>query len=102
LEAMYWGRQAGFRYMNLGEAPLAEWHSEQHQEVNSYLMSLAFRHGRHFYSYQGLRNYKERFNPVWRPVYVAWPSERPLATVLSDIATAIGTRAPAPKKLGRQ
>ncbi len=98
VEAMRWGRDAGYRFLDLGEAPVADWHSEDHIEMRSQLMSLAFRFGRHFYSYQGLRNYKDRFSPVWNPVYVAWPVDRPLDTVLSDIAQLIGSTDIEPKK----
>ena len=98
VEAMQWGRGQGFRYLDLGEAPLADWHSDDHIEMRSQLMSLAFRFGRHFYSYQGLRNYKDRFDPVWNPVYVAWPRDRQLDTVLSDIAQLIGSSDTEPRK----
>ena len=30
-----------------------------------------FRHGEHFYNFQGLRRYKDKFNPEWRPRYLA-------------------------------
>ncbi|MDG2013630.1 MAG: hypothetical protein P8J33_09000, partial [Pirellulaceae bacterium] len=56
------------------------------------------RFGRHFYSYQGLRNYKDRFSPVWHPIYVAWPPDRTLEVVLSDIAQLIGSSDTEPKK----
>ena len=70
---------------------MADWHSTEHMEMRSQLMSLAFRFGKHLYSYQGVRNYKDRFSPVWNPIYVAWPADRPLGTVLSDIAQIIGS-----------
>jgi phosphatidylglycerol lysyltransferase len=98
VEAISWGRQRGYRFMDLGEAPLADWHSDDHIQMRSQLMSLAFRFGRHFYSYQGLRNYKDRFQPVWNPVYVAWPPDKPLETVLSDISRLIGSSDTEPKK----
>ena len=91
VEVMNWAREKGYRFLSLGEAPMANWHSDDHIEKRSQLMSLGFRFGRHFYSYQGLRNYKDRFNPVWRPVYVAWPPDKPLDVVLADIAQIIGS-----------
>ena len=91
VEVMNWARDKGYRFLSLGEAPMANWHSDDHIEKRSQLMSLGFRFGRHFYSYQGLRNYKDRFNPVWRPVYVAWPADKPLDVVLADIAQIIGS-----------
>ena len=98
VEIMQWGRQSQFRFMDLGEAPIANWHSDQHIRMRSQLMSLAFRFARHFFSYQGLRNYKDRFQPLWRPVYVACPPDKPLETVLSDVAHLIGSSETAPRK----
>ena len=98
VEALKWGRSCKYRFLSLGQAPLANWHSDDHIQMRSQLMSLAFRFGRHFYSYQGLRNYKDRFNPVWWPVYVAWPGDRPLDIVLSDIAQLIGSSDTEPRK----
>lgn len=98
VEATQWGRDQGYRFLSLGEAPMADWHSDDHIQMRSQLMSLAFRFGQHFYSYQGLRNYKDRFRPVWRPVYVAWPPDKPLDTVLSDIAQLIGSSDIEPKR----
>ena len=91
IEAIRWGQAEKYRYLDLGEAPMADWHSTEHMEMRSQLMSLAFRFGKHLYSYQGVRNYKDRFSPVWNPIYVAWPADRPLGTVLSDIAQIIGS-----------
>ena len=90
VESMLWGKTRRFRHFSFGPAPLAEWHSKVHQTVRAQLMSIAFRMGQHFYSYQGLRNYLERFSPMWQPLFLACPADRPLGTVLSDIADLIG------------
>lgn len=97
IEAIRWGQSEQYRFLDLGEAPMADWHSAEHIEMRSQLMSLAFRFGKHFYSYQGVRNYKDRFSPVWNPIYVASPADRPLDTVLSDIAQIIGSSDIEPK-----
>ncbi len=91
VQSMSWGNARRFRHFSFGPAPLAEWHSGKHQAVRAQLMSIAFRMSRHFYSYQGLRNYLERFSPMWQPLFLASQAERPLGTVLSDIAGIIGS-----------
>lgn len=93
-ESMLWGQTRDFRHFNLGPAPLSQWHSPQHQDARASLMNIAFRLGRHFYSYQGLRNYLERFTPAWQPLFLAWPHERPLNRVFMDIAELIGSASP--------
>ncbi|HYU35043.1 MAG TPA: phosphatidylglycerol lysyltransferase domain-containing protein, partial [Thermoanaerobaculia bacterium] len=47
-------------------------------------------HGEHFYNFQGLREYKEKFDPVWEPRYLACPGGLMLPRVLTDIAALIG------------
>ena len=56
----------------------------------SRLGALVFRHGEHFYNFQGLRQYKEKFEPVWEPRYLACPGGLTLPRVLGDIAALIG------------
>lgn len=51
---------------------------------------LIFRHGGHFYNFRGLRAFKEKFDPEWRPRYVAAPSALPPLLTLADAARLIG------------
>jgi phosphatidylglycerol lysyltransferase len=49
-----------------------------------------FRHGESFYSFRGLREYKDRFDPVWEPRYLASPGGLALPLILTDVASLIG------------
>jgi phosphatidylglycerol lysyltransferase len=46
-----------------------------------------FRHGEHFYNFQGLRQLKEQFDPEWEPTYLASSSALALPRILADIAS---------------
>jgi phosphatidylglycerol lysyltransferase len=48
-----------------------------------------FRHGEHFYNFQGLRQYKEKFDPTWEPRYLACPGGLALPRILADLASLI-------------
>jgi phosphatidylglycerol lysyltransferase len=50
---------------------------------------LLFRHGEHFYNFEGLRDYKDKFDPVWRPKYLASPGGFVLPVILANVATLI-------------
>ncbi|MGK0169615.1 MAG: phosphatidylglycerol lysyltransferase [Gammaproteobacteria bacterium] len=45
-----------------------------------------FRHGEHFYNFEGLRTYKEKFEPVWTPKYLASPGALALPLILFDVS----------------
>ena len=72
-ELMLWGKTRGYEWFNLGMAPLSG--LEQHALAPMWhkLGRLIFRHGESFYNFEGLRNYKEKFDPEWRPRYIACP-----------------------------
>ena len=50
---------------------------------------LLFRHGEHFYNFDGLRQYKEKCRPVWEAKCIAAPGGFQIAMILRDIATLI-------------
>jgi phosphatidylglycerol lysyltransferase len=87
---MLWGRDQGFRWFNLGMATLSGLEARSLAPLWSRLGALVFRHGEHFYNFQGLRQYKEKFEPVWEPRYLACPGGLALPRVLADIAALIG------------
>ena len=49
-----------------------------------------FSHGEHFYNFQGLRAYKEKFGPVWTPRFLVSPGGFALPQVLANLASLIG------------
>ena len=51
--------------------------------------ALVYRHGEHFYNFQGLRAYKEKFDPEWSPRYLAAPGGLALPRVIADVAALI-------------
>ena len=48
-----------------------------------------YRYGEHFYNFRGLRQYKEKYDPVWEPRYLAAPGGLALPRVLASIAALI-------------
>jgi phosphatidylglycerol lysyltransferase len=84
-ELMLWGRAEGFRWFNLGMAPLSNLTERSQSQLWPYLGTLLYRHGEHFYNFAGLRHYKEKFGPVWRPLYLASPGGLALPAILVDV-----------------
>jgi phosphatidylglycerol lysyltransferase len=51
--------------------------------------ALLFRHGEHFYNFQGLRAFKDKFDPVWQPRYLASPGGLTTPFVLGHVAALV-------------
>jgi phosphatidylglycerol lysyltransferase len=86
---MLHAKQEGYRWFNLGMAPLSGIEDRALAPLWSRLGAFVFRHGEHFYNLQGLRQYKAKFDPVWRPKYLACPGGLTVPRVLANIATLI-------------
>jgi len=89
IECMLWGKAQGYRWFNLGMAPLSG--LEEHPLAPAWhkLGRLVSRYGENFYHFEGLRKYKEKYQPVWRPRYLAAPGGVALAGALLDVTNLI-------------
>jgi phosphatidylglycerol lysyltransferase len=86
---MLWGKQQGYRWFNLGMAPLAGLTNRPYAPLWHRVGSMIYQHGEHFYNFQGLRSYKEKFDPVWEPRYLASPGGMALPRIMTNLATLI-------------
>jgi phosphatidylglycerol lysyltransferase len=78
-----WARDAGYRRFNLGlAAPEASANGED-TDSNEIGWSLHYlrEHMTAFYRHHGSRAFKEKFGPLWSPLYLAYPSDVSLASV---------------------
>ena len=89
VQLMLLGRDEGYEYFNLGMAPLSGVDSHRLGPIWNRVSSLIFRHGEHFYNFQGLRNYKEKFDPEWSAKYLASPGGFALPQILANVSTLI-------------
>jgi len=89
IQLMLWGKQKGYRMFNLGVAPLSGLERRAMAPLWSKIGAFIFRHGEHFYHFQGLREYKEKFDPEWEPKYLASPGGLLLPRILTDITALI-------------
>ncbi|GAB6898048.1 bifunctional lysylphosphatidylglycerol flippase/synthetase MprF [Kineosporia succinea] len=87
VESMLWAQAEGYDTFNIGMAPLSGmrtdgtfWERAGH---------LLWTHGEHFYNFQGLRQFKERFGPEWETRYVASFGGPALPVVMLDVAVLV-------------
>lgn len=89
IELMLWGKAQGFRWFNLGMAPLAGLADREFAPAWNRVGAFVYRHGEHFYNFEGLRAYKEKFHPQWRPRYIASPGRTALPRIIMDVTSLI-------------
>jgi phosphatidylglycerol lysyltransferase len=90
VQLMLHGRAQGRRRFNLGMAPMSGFEERRGAPIWQAMGTLLFRHGEHFYNFRGLRAYKQKFDPVWTPRYLASPGGLALPRILANVASLIG------------
>jgi phosphatidylglycerol lysyltransferase len=88
-ELMLWGRAQDYRWFNLGMAPLSGLESHPLAPAWHRVGNFIFRHGEHFYNFEGLRRYKAKFDPAWEPRYLVARGGIALPRVLVDVSVLI-------------
>ncbi|WP_243652528.1 bifunctional lysylphosphatidylglycerol flippase/synthetase MprF [Novosphingobium sp. PhB165] len=99
---MLWGRQEGYSWFNLGLAPLSGIEARRLAPTWARAAGMLFRHGAAFYGFEGLRNYKEKFAPVWEPRFIASPGGIARGRALLDLQALIGDSRGAARLRGSQ
>ena len=89
IELMLWGRENGYQRFNLGMSPLSGIENRSLAPLWNRIGALLFSRGEPFYNFQGLRLYKEKFDPVWEPRYLASPGGLVLPRILTNVASLI-------------
>ncbi|MBJ8193080.1 DUF2156 domain-containing protein, partial [Bacillus cereus] len=56
------------------------------------LARLVFRYGGHWYGFEGLRRYKEKFSPEWQARYLAYPAGMTLPMLTLDLVRLVSRR----------
>ncbi len=88
-ELMLWGEKEGYGWFNLGVAPLSGLARRPLAPVWHRIGATLFSRGEHFYNFQGLRSFKEKFQPEWSGIYLATAGTLALPAALLDCAALI-------------
>lgn len=76
-------------YFNLGMAPFSEVGSSRDSFIEERLAYFLYQYGNRFYSFKGLRTYKEKYANHWKPRYTAYPKHSSLIFVMIQLLTLI-------------
>lgn len=72
LNLFIYGKENSYKYFNLGMAPLSNVGLMKSAYLTERLAYLVYKHGSRFYSFKGLRNYKQKYASLWLPKYMAY------------------------------
>lgn len=86
---MQWGQAQGFRWFALGMAPMSGFEQSAVSPLWARVGRLFYEHGDELYHFRGLREYKEKFDPVWEPRYLAHQGGLALPRALADISALV-------------
>jgi len=89
VQLMQRGAAEGYQWFNLGMAPFSGIETHPLAPLWNRIGALLFERGGEFYNFQGLRRYKEKFDPEWRPRYLASPGGLQLPRVLADVGSLV-------------
>ena len=86
---MLWGREQGCQWFNLGMAPFSGLDRHFLAPTWTRLGGMLYSYGGTLYNFQGLRRFKDKFDPVWESKYLACPGGTVPPRVLANIATLV-------------
>lgn len=78
-------KEEGYRYFDLGMAPLSNVGINKDSFIQERIGFLVYSFTSRFYSFEGLRKYKQKFAPEWQPRYISYMKSSWLACDLLAI-----------------
>jgi phosphatidylglycerol lysyltransferase len=89
IESMFWARDRGYAWFNLGGAPLSGIRVSAVTPAWNQIGLAVRGFGERYYNFQGVRNFKDWFYPEWEPTYLVSPGGTARPIILANIASLI-------------
>lgn len=84
-QMMLWGAAQGYRWFSLGAAPFSGIKNRQLAPIWNRIGGFVYEHGEHFYNFEGLRTFKDKFGPLWSPNYLVCPGGLAAPQILYEV-----------------
>jgi phosphatidylglycerol lysyltransferase len=85
VELIAWGREQGYAAFEFGMAPLAGLEDRPLAPIMSRVGNLLFERGEEIYNFQGVRRYKDKYDPLWQPRYLAAAHKWSIPILMADV-----------------
>jgi len=82
-------KENGYNHFSFGLAPLAKVGSAPKSHWTEKIAHFVSKHGKLIYSFEGLRKFKDKFDPEWEPRYLAYPQLMSLPALLIEISLLV-------------
>ncbi|HZM63165.1 MAG TPA: bifunctional lysylphosphatidylglycerol flippase/synthetase MprF [Vicinamibacterales bacterium] len=89
VHTMLWGQSNGYGWFSLGTAPMSGFEASAVAPLRSRAGHFLYQHGARLYNFQGLRAFKEKFDPVWESRYLVYPGGLRLPRIAADVSALI-------------
>lgn len=86
---LMYSKDQGYKWFNLGAAPLSGLNRSRLASRWNRFGSFIYRRGADLYHFDGLKAFKEKFDPVWTPHYMVCPGGLETPRALIDATTLI-------------
>ncbi|RYX86003.1 bifunctional lysylphosphatidylglycerol flippase/synthetase MprF [bacterium] len=88
LSLFEWSKSRGYDTFNLGPSPFAGVGEHDEDPAIERALNGIYEHMNRFYNFKGLHAFKQKFRPIWRPLYLTWDGKGGLPLVAAAIIRA--------------
>jgi phosphatidylglycerol lysyltransferase len=86
---MIWAKDEGYQWFAIGMAPMSGFERSPVAPLWTRAGHFLYEHGAGLYNFQGLREYKEKFDPIWESRYLVYPGGLTLLRILADVSALV-------------
>jgi phosphatidylglycerol lysyltransferase len=88
-ELLLWGKAQGYQWFSMGMAPLSGLERHALAPLWHKIGTAIYDLGEEFYNFEGLHDYKAKFDPVWSPRYLAAPAGLSAPLILMNVVKLV-------------
>jgi len=89
VQVLIWGKANGYESFDLGVAPMSGFEASPFAPLHARAGNFLYEHGARLYNFQGLRAFKEKFDPVWESRYLVYPGGLRLPRIAADVSALV-------------
>jgi phosphatidylglycerol lysyltransferase len=89
VHVLIWGKGRGYESFSLGMAPMSGFEASPFAPLYARAGNFLYEHAARLYNFQGLRAFKEKFDPVWESRYLVYSGGLRLPRIAADVSALV-------------